>query len=106
MKENLENIFIKRLVDHLFNEANDLYNSIYKYKLNKSIIKNRALRTLILVPEPFKGIFEEPFYFSIETILKKFYKNGNSNTDIYKKLAASYNFIRKCAGKEKFNPEI
>lgn len=104
MKENLENIFIKKLADYLFNEANDLRISINK--LNKSVIKNRALRTLILVPEPFKGIYDEPFYSSIESILKEFYKNGNFNNDVYKKLSASYNFIRKCAGKEKFNPEI
>lgn len=112
MTENLENKsninvrdmdVVDKLANYLFNEANDLYK--YNNISRNSSVKNRAIRVLMIVPESFKGIYEEPFCFSIESVLKTLYKNGKSNTETYKKLYAAYNLIRKYARKEKFEPE-
>lgn len=94
---------VERLADYLFTEALDLKNRSRGGISFNGSIKTRAIRLLNCVPEPFKDIYSEPFYSSIESVLNSLYSN-TYKCDTYKKLLASYNYIRKYAEKKTFEP--
>lgn len=91
---------IDMLASYLFEEAKDI-QKCQKMLMNGSV-KSRANRFLFIVPDAFKGIYNEPFYSSIESVINLLNTNGNSKTVTFKKLYASYNYIRKIAGKEAY----
>lgn len=100
----LENVFninsVKELVKTVINEAKELTYAInVELKCDEERFKRYAIKFLLHQEEPKTKTRAQ----KIEEILEILAKNKNYQK-IYHTLLNSYNYIRKIAGKENYNP--